>query len=76
MRKTYPTDLSDEEWSYIESPICPHLTHPDNPGCTPCVPLTFHHSLRAECSQQEGMSEHQWLLKIVDASGSGDGESG
>ncbi|MCA1838123.1 MAG: hypothetical protein LC674_04995 [Actinobacteria bacterium] len=24
------------------------------------VPLTFHHFLRAEWSQQEGMSEHRW----------------
>jgi putative transposase len=28
MRKTYPTDLSDEEWSYIE----PHLPAPNAPG--------------------------------------------
>jgi len=28
MRKTYQTDLSDEEWSYIE----PHLPAPDTPG--------------------------------------------
>ncbi len=28
MRKTYPTDLSDEEWSYIE----PHLPVPRAPG--------------------------------------------
>src|SRR5215204_4197134 len=28
MRKTYSTDLSDEEWSYIE----PHLPAPNAPG--------------------------------------------
>ncbi len=28
MRRTYPTDLSDEEWSYIE----PHLPAPSAPG--------------------------------------------
>ena len=28
MRKTYPTDLSDKEWSYIE----PHLPAPNAPG--------------------------------------------
>jgi putative transposase len=28
MRKSYPTDLSDEEWSYIE----PHLPAPSTPG--------------------------------------------
>ena len=28
MRKTYPTDLSEEEWSYIE----PHLPAPNAPG--------------------------------------------
>src|SRR5215204_4377896 len=40
------------------------------------VPLTFHRFLRAEWSQQEGMSEHQWPHQFGDASGSGDGESG
>jgi hypothetical protein len=40
------------------------------------VPLTFHRFLRAEWSQQEGMSEHRWPRQFGDALGSGDGESG
>jgi hypothetical protein len=40
------------------------------------VPLTFHRFLRAEWSQQEGMSEHRWARQFDGASGSGDGESG
>ena len=40
------------------------------------VPLTFHRFLRAEWSQQEGMSEHGWDRQFGGASGSGDGESG
>ena len=40
------------------------------------VPLTFHRSLRAEWSQQEGMSEHRWPGQFGGALGSVDGESG
>ena len=40
------------------------------------VPLTFHRLLRAEWSQQEGMSEHRWPLQFGGALGSYDGESG
>ena len=39
------------------------------------VPLTFHRSLRAECSQQEGMSEHRPPCQFGGALGSVDGES-
>ena len=35
MRKTYPTDLSDEEWSYLE----PHLPAPKAPGRPRIHPL-------------------------------------
>ena len=40
------------------------------------LPLTFHRFLRAEWSQQEGMSEHRWPRQFGGALGSGDGESG
>jgi hypothetical protein len=40
------------------------------------VPLPFHLLLRAEWSQQEGMSEHRWLLQFGGALDSGDGVSG
>ena len=40
------------------------------------VPLTFHRSLRAEWSQQEGMSDHRWSRQFVGASGLVDGENG
>ena len=32
--KTLPTDLSDDEWTYIE-PYLPTPKHPDGPECTP-----------------------------------------
>jgi putative transposase len=32
MRRRYPTDLSDEEWSYIEPHLEPHLPDPRAPG--------------------------------------------
>ena len=40
------------------------------------VPLTFHRFLRAEWSQQEGMSEHRPPCQFGGALGSVDGESG
>ena len=40
------------------------------------MPLTFHCFLRAEWSQQEGMSEHRWARQFDGASGSGDGKGG
>src|SRR3954468_458022 len=40
------------------------------------VLLTFHRFLRAEWSQQEGMSEHRWSRQFDGVLGPGNGESG